>query len=121
MVTVELTHRAMADLHEIHDYSIQTFGTQVAERYLDNIEAALTMLQEQPEILLSKVEISNCFQFYQVRNHYLVCSRVAETIIILTIKHCQMDLPARLFEIEHTLQQEAALLYKQLIETKGAI
>lgn len=114
MVKVELTHRAMADLHDIHDYSVQTFGAKVAGRYLDDIEAALTMLQEQPDILLLKPEISNFFQFYPVRNHHLVCTRFADTIIILTIKHCQMDLPERLLEIEHTLQQEAELLYRRL-------
>ena len=78
------------------------------------IKAALSMLQEQPGILKSKQEISNCFQFYQVGNHYLACSRVAETIIILTIKHCQMDLPERLLELEPGLLLEAELLYKKL-------
>ena len=113
MVTVKLTHRAIVDLHEINDDSVQTFRKKVAERYLNDIEAALSMLQEQPGILNSKQEISNCFQFYQVRNHYLVCSRAAETIIILTIKHCQMDLPERLLELEPGLL-EAELLYKKL-------
>ncbi|MBE0509309.1 MAG: type II toxin-antitoxin system RelE/ParE family toxin [Chromatiales bacterium] len=120
MVSVELTHRAMADLREIHDYSIQTFGTKVAERYLDDVEAALSILQEQPDILLSKPGISHFFQFYPVRNHHLVCTRLSDTLIILTIKHCQMDLPERLLEIEHTLQQEAELLYRKLsAQTRG--
>lgn len=114
MVSVELTHRAMADLHDIRDYSIQTFGAKVADRYLDDIEAALVLLQEQPDILLSKPGISDFFQFYPVRNHQLVCTRLADTLIILTIKHCQMDLPERLLEIEPALQQEAELLYRRL-------
>jgi len=115
MAKIELTHRAMLDLNEINEYSIQKFGPKTAGQYLDDIEAALLLIQEQPKLLVSKNDISNFFQFYPVRNHYLICTRVKNIVIVLTIKHCQMDLPERLIELEPSLQQEAELLYKKLL------
>ena len=115
MIKIELTHRAMLDLHEINEYSIQKFGKKIAGQYLDDIEAALLLIKEQPKLLVSKDNTSKFFQFYPVRNHYLVCTRVKNIVIVLTIKHCQMDLPERLNELEPSLQQEAELLYKKLV------
>lgn len=46
MIRIELTHQAMLDLNEIHEYLIQKFGQQTAEKYLDDIEAALLLLKE---------------------------------------------------------------------------
>ena len=115
MTKIELTHRAMLDLNEINEYSIQKFGPKTAGQYLDDIEAALLLIQEQPKLLVSKNDISNFFQFYPVRNHYLICTRVKNIVIVLTIKHCQMDLPERLIEFEPSLQLEAELLYKKLL------
>lgn len=116
VIKLELTRRAMLDLHEIKDYSIQAFGQNVASEYLDDVEAALSMIQEYPDLLKSKKNISNFFQFYQVRNHYLVCTRAKRHVIVLTIKHCQMDIPERLLELEPNLLKEAELLYGKLFE-----
>jgi toxin ParE1/3/4 len=73
MIKVELTHRAMLDLIEINEYSIQEFGQKIAEKYLDDIEAALLLIREQPRLLISKKDASNFFQFYPVRKHHLIC------------------------------------------------
>jgi toxin ParE1/3/4 len=115
MVKVKLTYRAMLDLNKIHEYSVQAFGQKTAEKYLDDIETALSLIKEQPKLLVLKKGASKFFQFYPVRNHYLICTRVKDVVIVLTIKHCQMDLPERLNELEPSLQQEAELLYKRLL------
>ena len=114
-IELKLTHQAMLDLNEINEYSIQKFGLKTAEKYLDDIEAALLLIKEQPKLLVSKKNTAKFFQFYPVRNHYLICTRVKNIVIVLTIKHCQMDLPERLNELEPSLLQEAALLYKKLL------
>lgn len=115
MIKVELTHRAMLDLIEINEYSIQRFGQKIAEKYLDDIEAALLLIREQPKLLISKKDASKFFQFYPVRKHHLICTRVKDIVIVLTIKHCQMDLLERLNELEPSLQLEAELLHKKLL------
>jgi len=116
MIRVELTRQAMLDLREIEEYSIENFGQKAAGQYIDDIEAALVMIQQRPDLLNAKQEIPCFFQFYRVRKHYLVCARGKNLIIILTIKHCQMDLPERLLELEPGLLHEAELLYKTLFK-----
>ncbi len=119
MVRVELTRRAMIDLQDIVDYSIKSFGQITADQYVDDIESALLMIQEQPGLLSSKKDISAFFQFYSVRKHQLVCTRSEDIIIVLTIKHCQMSFPERLQELEPNLLQEAELLYKRLFQAEN--
>ncbi|VAW70395.1 hypothetical protein MNBD_GAMMA10-3131 [hydrothermal vent metagenome] len=85
MVRVELTRRAMTDLEDIVDYSIKSFGQITADQYLDDIEAALAMIQQQPGLLNSKEDISAFFQFYLVGKHYLVCTRSEDIVIVLSI------------------------------------
>jgi plasmid stabilization system protein ParE len=111
---VRVTHRAMDDLHGIHEYSLVTFGEKVATRYLDDIEAALSRLESHPDILRTKQGVSRFFQFYAVGKHYLVCTRIEEVILVLCVMHCQMELIDRLATLEPTLEYEAGLLFKTL-------
>jgi len=114
VTSVSLTDRAMSDLNGIITYSTRTFGKKVASRYLIDIEGALLLLQEHPEVLQRKQEFSSWFSFYPVREYYLVCTEVDDMIIVLTITHCHADLPARLLKLEPTLLQEAEILRNKL-------
>jgi plasmid stabilization system protein ParE len=114
-VTVKLTDRAHFDLQEIEDYSLQRWGRKVADRYLEDIQTALSLLQENPALLQDKSAISTHFKFYRVREHFLVCIKLKDVLLVLTIKHGQMDLSSRIGELEPTLVQEANLLYQRLV------
>ena len=116
MAIVKLTHRAMSDLLEIREYSIQAFGNKTADQYIIDIENALLLLQEHPELIKSKQNFSESFYFYRVRSHTLVCSRISDVVIILTIKHSQVDLIERLDNLEPLLMKEAKILYNKLKE-----
>ena len=116
MAIIKLTHRAMSDLLEIREYSIQTFGNKTADQYLSDIENALSLLQEHPELAKTKQNFSDYFYFYRVRKHTFVCSIIKKVVIILTIKHTQMDLQERLGNLEPTLLKEAEILYSKLKE-----
>ena len=48
---VHLTRRAIADVDEIHAYSVERWGGDVAERYLDDLDSALRRLAEFPSLL----------------------------------------------------------------------
>ncbi len=113
--TVKLTERAHYDLQEIEDYSVQRWGRKTAARYLEDIQTALSLLQENPDLLRYQSDISTQFTFYRVREHFLVCTKLKDVLLVLTIKHGQMDLPHRIGELEPTLVQEADLLYQRLV------
>jgi len=114
-ISIKLTDRAHYDLQTIEAYSFQKWGRTVTNRYLEDIQTALSLLQENPELLRNKLDISKHFQFYRVREHLLVCLQLKDVLLVLTIKHGQMDLSRRLGELEPTLIQEADLLYQRLV------
>ena len=114
-VTVKITDRAHYDLREIEDYSLRKWGRKVADRYLEDIQTALSLLQENPDLLQDKFAISTHFKFYRVREHFLVCIKLKDVLLVLTIKHGKMDLSSRIGELEPTLVQEANLLHQRLV------
>jgi toxin ParE1/3/4 len=114
-VIIKLTDRAHYDFQKIEDYFLQKWRRETADRYLEDIQIALSLLQESPDLLRHKSDISTQFKFYRVREHFLVCTKLKDVLFILTIKHGKMDLPTRLGELEPTLVQEADLLHKRLV------
>jgi toxin ParE1/3/4 len=109
-----LTQRALSDLREIERFSIREWGRKTADRYLDDIEAALDRLRENPEILRLEPDFAPGLHFYRVKKHFLVCDCQDALIIVLTVIHTSMDLPARLLELEPRLATESQLLRAKL-------
>ena len=114
MKVIKLTDRALDDLDEIEQYSISQFGKQVANKYIDDIEQGLNLLQENNQLLKEVEGFSNSLKYYRIRKHFLICIEVADNIIVLTIKHVQMDVITRLNKLEPTLFLEVELLLKKL-------
>lgn len=116
MIQVKLTDRALSDLLEIDEYSIGHFGKTTAATYIDELEVALSMLSEHPDLLQTHADVSDHFKFYRVRQHFLVCTQTASAIVVLTIKHVAMDIPNRIVDLEPSLLQEAEILQNRLIK-----
>ena len=113
-MSIHLSKRAALDLDEIDQFSINKWGKDVADDYMQSIDLALQILKENPNLLRSNTEVSTVFSLYRVREHYLVCSLQNKNIIVLTVKSGSIDLPSRLFELEPTLKKEAEFLFTQL-------
>ncbi len=109
-----LTQRSLNDLHDIESYSVSQFGRKAADRYLYGIETALERLRETPAILKMESAFLPGLWFYRVQKHVLVCDMENEQIIVLTILHTSMDLPARLQDLEPRLLAEVAWLRGKL-------
>lgn len=107
---VDLALRALSDLREIERYSVKEWGRKAADKYLDDIAAALDRLSENPEILHIEPDLIPGLYFYRVRKHILVCDFQGENVIVLTVIHTSMDLPARLVELEPRLVSESQIL-----------
>ncbi|HIJ26243.1 MAG TPA: type II toxin-antitoxin system RelE/ParE family toxin [Gammaproteobacteria bacterium] len=114
MADLQLTDRAMFGLSEIRDYSINQFGVEVANRYIEGVQNGLLLIKEHPGLLQTKDKASGAFSFYPVQKHHLVCAEIEDTIIVLTVTHCQIDLISRLAELEPMLLEEANILFESL-------
>uniref|UniRef100_UPI0040485C42 type II toxin-antitoxin system RelE/ParE family toxin n=2 Tax=Roseivirga sp. TaxID=1964215 RepID=UPI0040485C42 len=118
MVQIHLTDRAFLDIEEIYEYSIAKWGEKTAERYLDQIQDSLLLLEENAKLLLQKPEISNRFKLYQTGSHWLICDVLGNDIFVLTIEHLSMNLLERLRTLESTLEEEVNFLYQKALKKR---
>lgn len=102
----------------IYAFSVEKWGEKTAERYLDQIQDSLLLLEENPKLLLQKPEISNRFKLYQTGAHWLVCDMLGNDIFVLTIKHLSINLLDRLKTLEPTLEEEVNILYQKALKTR---
>ena len=113
--TVHLTNRALRDIADIETYLVEQFGKDAADRYLSALEAGISRIAAQPDLLRVEERFHETLRFYRVEKHLLACETgVAGKIIILTVLHASMDIPSRLAELEPSLVLEAELLVRQL-------
>jgi plasmid stabilization system protein ParE len=109
-----LTELALDDLHAIQQFSVKEWGRQTADQYLNQIEAALDRIQQNPNLLHLEPDILKGLSFYRVKKHLLVCDCCDDFIIVLTIVHTSMDVQSRLLELEPRLVAESQLLRAKL-------
>lgn len=109
-----LTRRALQDIQGIFDYSVERWGKRVAEKYLDDIESGLDRVKTQPALLRPEPDFHEALTFYRVNKHLLVCDARPESIVVLTVVHASLDIPARLAELQPTLAGEVELLHRRL-------
>ena len=107
-----LTHTALATINDIEQSSIENWGKKVAGRYIDDLEAGLLRIQEEPDLLRPHAEFHSDFCFYRVNKHLFVCDLQADLIIVVAIIHAAQDLPERLAELEPTLKREVEILHQ---------
>ena len=112
--SVRLTERTLHDLITIEEYSIENWGKRVANRYLDDIEAALQRISDDSEILRDEPNFHEYLFFYRVNKHLLVCDVQPGAVFVLTVLHANMDIPDRLAKLEPTLEREVEMLHQQL-------
>lgn len=115
---IHLTERALRDIEGTHVYSVKEFGKRVAAQYIANLEATLTRISDNVDLLRSETEFDADFQFYLAGKHLLVCDRQADGIFVLAVLHASMDIPTRLAELQPTLVAEVKLLHHKLMQAK---
>ncbi len=113
-----LTERALRDIAEIERYSISKWGKKAAAKYIIDIEAALSLLQENSALLRAEEDIHPELRFYRVNKHLLVCDVQQKTIFLLTVIHASRDIPSRLAEMQPSLTVEVELLHQKLAKRK---
>lgn len=115
---IHLTERALRDIEGIRVSSVKEFDKRVASQYIASLEAALTRISENADLLRSEADFDPAFQFYPTGKHLLVCDRQADGIFVLTVIHGSMDIPTRLAELQPTLAAETKLLHHKLMQAK---
>lgn len=118
MTKLFLTHRALNDINAIEHYSVEHWGSQVADKYLTDLEAAIARLAEDLSLFKERHDYTGRLRFYDVRKHVLVGDVINQVGFILTVWHGSMDFIDRLPTIEPDLMYEAEIMARQ-IEAKN--
>jgi len=113
-----LTQRAIADLAGVLDYSSEQWGKATAEKYLDDLEAGLERIRQQPNLPQPLPDLHPALAFYRVNKHLFVCDLQPGSIVVLTVVHASMDIPNRLAELQPTLAAEAELFHNKLTQSR---
>jgi toxin ParE1/3/4 len=100
------------------EYSTEQWGKKTAEKYLDDLEAGLERIRQQPDLLQPLPDLHPSLTFYRVNKHLFACDRQPESIIVLTVIHGSMDIPNRLAELQPTLAAEVELLHNKLRQSQ---
>lgn len=109
-----LTDRALDDLQDIYEYSVDLWGEKIALRYLQALEECFSLLQSNTGLLKINKKISSRFIAYPIQKHILICDIINDAICILTVRHSSMNLMERLKELQPTLDEEAKALFKRI-------
>jgi plasmid stabilization system protein ParE len=115
-----LTDRALSDIDAIEHYSVERWGTEVAEQYLADLDAALGRLAEDISLFKERHDYTGRLRFYNVREQVLVGDVIGGVGFVLTVWHGSMDFIDRLPNIEPDLVHEAEIMARQIDAERNA-
>ncbi len=87
-----LTPAAKADLIKIWNYTVENWGANQAEKYLQDIEDKLNQLAATPELGRQRPEIRPGYYSFPVRKHIIFYLQSGDHIDIIGILQGRMDI-----------------------------
>jgi toxin ParE1/3/4 len=88
---VILSPEAAADLHDIFNYSTETWGLQQAKQYRTELHAGLRLIADQPEIGLSRPEFGPDVRSRRIGSHVGIYKIIDDKLMILRFLHHRQD------------------------------
>lgn len=89
---LELSRKALADLDDIRDYSLEQFGVEQAILYLDAIEQAFRRLLDHPRIGSQRDDIGEAVLNYPAGEHRIYYEARPGQIYVIRVLHKAMDM-----------------------------
>lgn len=113
-MSFHLTRRAILDLKNIYVYSVENWGEQIAEKYLDGIYEVFFSLVENPDA--GNIWQKRAFPFRMVAagKHFAVYELHNNQIIILTVLHGNQNIEIILNREKQRLIDEIESIKNQL-------
>jgi toxin ParE1/3/4 len=96
MVEIEIRAEASLDIADIYAFSIERFGREVAQDYMDSLDAALIRLVQYPESGSVFEGVKPRLRDLTYRSHRVLYDFDGQTVAIIRILHSAMNVPGRL-------------------------
>ena len=111
MAAFFLTHRAMQDLLEVEEFSLDKWGEQRTEHYMNALYESFSEIAENPDIGKIRQQRSYPFLMAPAEKHFAIYQLTEQGIIIATVLHGRRNIenildrigPALAAEIEEML------------------
>jgi toxin ParE1/3/4 len=87
-----LSRLAEADLVEIYDYTVEQWSVNQANRYVTDIQSAISALVEGVKVGRRRVDMPDGYLAQRVGSH-LIIYRETNMILIVRVLHTSMDAP----------------------------
>lgn len=82
---------AREDLIGIWRYTYEEWGEQQADKYLDELEAGIAQLRDNPKLGRARDEVRRGYRSLTVNQHIVFYTLDAEVIRIVRVLHARMD------------------------------
>jgi toxin ParE1/3/4 len=96
MIEIEVRAEASLDIADIYAFSIERFGREVAQDYVDGLDVALLRLVQYPESGQVFEGVKPRLRELIYRSHRVFYDFDGQTIGIVRILHSAMNIPGRL-------------------------
>ncbi len=87
----EFTEEAESDLEEITDYTLERWGLEQAEKYLDGLEELAQNLAESPDLGADRSAMLDGLISFPYTSHTLYYVKQQHGITIIRVLHKRMD------------------------------
>ena len=87
---------AERDLIDIWLYTYGEWGEAQADRYLDELDAAIHLIAEQPTLYRERPEFTHPIRIYHQSHHLIVYQVFSDHIVVVRVLHENMDIESRL-------------------------
>lgn len=109
-----LTRRAALDLRSIHAHSRREWGDDVADRYIDEIYAALRNVAANPGAGHARQHRSSPFLMIPAERHFIIYDVIPQGVVVLTLQHQVRDIETLIAELSPTFLADVARLKRRL-------
>ncbi len=99
MAKYELTNKAIADLNEIWEYTVENWSENQADKYYNMLLDMCRLISENPDLGKNYEEIKSELFGLKANRHIIFYRKLNKNLIEITrILHEQMDLKKRMIE-----------------------
>ena len=108
-----LTRNAALDLRRIYTRSRREWGDDVANRYLADLYAAMSLAAANPEKGRLRQYRSAPFLMVPARQHFVIYELVPQGIVVLTVQHQVRDIESLIADLTPAFHAEVEQLTRK--------
>lgn len=96
MLKLCITPKAESDLIGVWVYTCEAWGSEQADKYLDQLEEGMVALLDHPALGADYAHVSPGYRRLQAEHHAVFYQVLESEVLVVRVLHEEMDAPERL-------------------------